>query len=39
MQVLTGIDRARFAAAMASAMPEFETLFGKSRIEEIRSAA
>jgi tripartite ATP-independent transporter DctP family solute receptor len=39
MQVLTGIDRARFAAAMESAMPEFETLFGKRRIDEIRSAA
>jgi len=39
MQVLTSIDRALFAAAMASAMPEFEMMFGKHRIEEIRSAA
>jgi len=39
MQVLAGIDRARFVDAMASGMPEFETLFGKRRIEEIRSAA
>ncbi len=39
MQVLTGIDRARFAAAMASATPQFEKLFGRQRIEQIRYAA
>lgn len=38
MQVLTGIDRARFVAAMASATPEFENLFGRQRIEQIRHA-
>ena len=39
MQVLTGIDRARFTAAMASANPEFEKLFGRERIEQIRGSA
>lgn len=39
MQVLTGIDRARFVAAMAAATPEFEKLFGKQRIEQLRQAA
>ena len=38
MQVLPGIDRARFAAAMASANPEFDKLFGRQRIEQIRAA-
>jgi tripartite ATP-independent transporter DctP family solute receptor len=36
MQVLAGIDRARFTAAMAAATPEFEKLFGRQRIEQIR---
>ncbi len=39
MQVLPGIDRARFVAAMASATPEFEKMFGRQRIEQIRGAA
>jgi tripartite ATP-independent transporter DctP family solute receptor len=39
MQVLTGIDRARFIAAMAPANPEFDKLFGQPRIEAIRRAA
>ncbi len=39
MQVVSGIDRARFIAAMASATPEFENLFGRQRVEQIRLAA
>jgi tripartite ATP-independent transporter DctP family solute receptor len=39
MQVQDGIDRARFTAAMAPANPEFDTMFGKQRIEQIRRAA
>jgi tripartite ATP-independent transporter DctP family solute receptor len=39
MQVVTSIDRARFIAAMAPATPEFEKLFGKQSIEQIRHAA
>jgi len=39
MQVVAGVDRARFSAAMASATPEFEQMFGKQRIEAIRNAA
>jgi len=39
MEVLTSIDRARFAAAMASAAPEFEAMFGRQRIDQIRRAA
>jgi tripartite ATP-independent transporter DctP family solute receptor len=39
MQVVSGIDRARFAAAMAPARPEFEKMFGKQRIEQIQGAA
>lgn len=39
MQVLPSIDRARFSAAMASANPEFEKLFDRQRIEQIRHAA
>ena len=38
MQVVAGIDRARFAAAMAPATPELEKLFGRQQIERIRSA-
>jgi tripartite ATP-independent transporter DctP family solute receptor len=38
MQVLTGIDRARFTAAMAPANPEFDKLFGKQQVEDIRRA-
>ncbi len=36
MQVVTDIDRARFAAVMASVEPEYERRFGKERIERIR---
>ena len=36
MQVVTEIDRTRFAAAAASAMPEFERRFGREQIERIR---
>jgi len=39
MQVQPSVDRARFTAAMASANPDFEKLFGKQRIDEIRNAA
>lgn len=39
MQVQPAIDRARFSAAMAAAAPEFEKLFGRQRIEQIRAAA
>ena len=38
MQVLPGIDRSRFMAAMAPAAPSFETLFGRPQIERIRHA-
>jgi tripartite ATP-independent transporter DctP family solute receptor len=38
MQVVSGIDRARFAAAMAGATPDFEKLFGRQQIEQIRAA-
>jgi tripartite ATP-independent transporter DctP family solute receptor len=36
MQVLTDIDRGRFASAMAAAQPEFEKRFGRSQIERIQ---
>jgi TRAP-type C4-dicarboxylate transport system substrate-binding protein len=39
MQVFTGIDRTGFAAAMASATPAFERMFGRQPIEQIRRAA
>jgi len=39
MEVLTSIDRARFAAAMAPATPAFEKMFGRQQIEQIRRAA
>ena len=39
MQVLTEIDRARFAAIMASVEPEYERRFGKAQIERIRQIA
>lgn len=39
MLVLTSIDRAQFTAAIASANPEFEKLFGRERIEQIRGSA
>lgn len=38
MKVLTSIDRARFAAAMAPATPAFEKMFGREQIELIRRA-
>jgi tripartite ATP-independent transporter DctP family solute receptor len=38
MEVLTSIDRARFATAMASATPEFEKMFDRQRIEQMRRA-
>ena len=38
MQVLPGIDRPRFMAAMAPAAPSFETMFGRPQIERIRHA-
>lgn len=36
MSVQTDIDRAKFAHAMAAAMPEFEAKFGRERIEQIK---
>jgi TRAP-type C4-dicarboxylate transport system substrate-binding protein len=39
MQVQDSIDRQAFIAAMAPANPEFETLFGRQRIDEVRNAA
>ncbi len=39
MQVLTEIDRNRFATAMASANTAFEQRFGAALIQQIRSAA
>ena len=39
MQVLAGIDRARFIASMESAAPEYDRMFGRQRIEQIRQAA
>ena len=36
MTVQSEIDRARFASAMAAAMPEFEAKFGRDRIEQIK---
>ena len=39
MQVVTGIDRARFAAAMASATPEYERRFGRDEIQRIRATS
>ncbi len=39
MTVQTEIDRARFASAMAAAMPEFEAKFGRDRIEQIKQTA
>ena len=39
MQVMASIDRARFVAAMAPATPEFEKMFGRQPIEQIRHAA
>lgn len=37
MQVVTEIDRARFAAAMAAATPEYERRFGREEIARIRA--
>jgi len=37
MQVVAGVDRARFSAAMASAAPEFERRFGRDQIQRIRA--
>ena len=39
MTVQTGIDRARFASAMAAANPEFEKRFGRDLIEQIKKTA
>jgi len=39
MQVQTSIDRAAFIAAIAPATPEYEKLFGRQQIEQIRHAA
>lgn len=39
MTVQTGIDRARFASAMAAANPEFEKRFGRELIERIKKTA
>jgi tripartite ATP-independent transporter DctP family solute receptor len=39
MQVLAGVDRPRFLAAMAAANPEFEKMFGRDQIEQIRRTA
>jgi len=38
MQVVTEIDSAKFAAAMASAQPEFEKKFGADLISKIRAS-
>jgi TRAP-type transport system periplasmic protein len=38
MEVVTDIDKAKFADAMASAMPTFEKKFGRDMIEAIRQA-
>jgi tripartite ATP-independent transporter DctP family solute receptor len=37
MEVVTDIDKAKFAAAMAPAMPAFEQKFGRETIDAIRS--
>jgi tripartite ATP-independent transporter DctP family solute receptor len=39
MQVQASIDRAQFVAALAPADPEFEKMFGKDHISDIRHAA
>lgn len=39
MQVTNEIDRPRFAAAMAAAVPEFESRFGRAQIDRIRHVA
>jgi len=39
VQVISDIDRARFAAAMAPAMPEYEKRFGHDLIDRIRAIA
>ena len=39
MQVVAEIDRARFAAATATATPEYERMFGREQIERIRQVA
>jgi tripartite ATP-independent transporter DctP family solute receptor len=39
MKVQAGIDRPQFLAAMASANPELENMFGREAIEQIRRAA
>jgi tripartite ATP-independent transporter DctP family solute receptor len=36
MQLTVGIDRPRFVKAMAAANPEFDGLFGRQRIEQVR---
>lgn len=37
MQVVKNVDREKFAAAMASAQPEFDRRFGRAIIEKIRN--
>jgi tripartite ATP-independent transporter DctP family solute receptor len=39
MQVVTEIDRARFAAVMATVAPDYERRFGREQIEHIRQVA
>ena len=39
MQIVESIDRSRFVAAMASTGPEFEKMFGRRQIEQIRLGA
>jgi hypothetical protein len=39
MTVQSEIDRAGFAAAMASTMPEFEKQFGSDTIQRIKGVA
>jgi hypothetical protein len=39
MQVLTEIDRARFATVMATVAPEYERRFGREQIDRIRHVA
>lgn len=36
MQVVTNVDRTKFAAAMAAANPEFDRRFGNTLVEQIR---
>ena len=39
MQVLEHVDREKFVAAMAAAMPKFENSFGRDAIERFRAVS